>query len=99
MSAKIMCAPPPDCLWLAQAAERLGVQPRTLYTWRQRRVGPAGFRYLGRIVYRITVLDAYLAECEAADSHSNPALDPVGRTPESDIRIPAPRSHRRKKVA
>lgn len=88
MSAKTTLPPPAGCLWLPQAAERLGVKPRTLYTWRTRRVGPAGFRHAGRVVYRETALDAYLAECEAADSHSNPALNPVSRKPEPGIRIP-----------
>lgn len=88
MPAKTVLPPPPGCLWLSQAADRLGVKPRTLYTWRTNRRGPASFRHAGRVVYRESALDAYMAECEAADSHSNPALNPLQRTPVPDIAIP-----------
>lgn len=95
MSAKTDLAPPAGCLWLPQAAARLGVKPRTLHTWRQRRRGPASFRHAGRVVYREAAIDTYLAECEAADSHSNTAFNPVLNAPEAGIRIPEPRARRR----
>ena len=88
MSAKTILPPPAGCLWLPDAAARLGVKPRTLHTWRTRRVGPPGFRHAGRVVYRESAIEAYLAECEAADSHSNPALNPIKREPVPDIVIP-----------
>lgn len=59
-----------------EASVYLGVAASTLRTWRHRRVGPPSFRVGTKVVYRITALDAYLAECEMADSRSNPALDP-----------------------
>ncbi|MEV4739818.1 helix-turn-helix domain-containing protein [Streptomyces sp. NPDC049555] len=59
-----------------EAATYLGVAPSTLRTWRHRRTGPPSFRIGAKVVYRLTALDAYLAECEVADSRSNPALDP-----------------------
>lgn len=99
MSAKTVLPPPPGCLWLPQAADRLGVKPRTLHTWRQRRKGPASFRHAGRVVYRETALAEYLAECEAADSHSNRALDPTSRKPELDIAIPDRPKRRRTAAA
>jgi hypothetical protein len=77
--------PPEGCLWPKDAAKRLGVQPDTLKTWRYLRKGPASFKIGGRVVYRISVVDAFLAECEAADSRSNPALNPVLRAPEARI--------------
>ncbi|AJT67416.3 hypothetical protein T261_5800 [Streptomyces lydicus] len=65
-----------------EAAAYLGVAVPTLRTWRHRRRGPKSFRMEGRIVYRRTELDAYLDACEAADSRSNPDLDPLNRAPE-----------------
>lgn len=74
--------PPEGCLWPPQAAKRLGVKTDTLKTWRYLRKGPASFKIGGKVVYRIAAIDAYMAECEAADSHSNPALNPLLRAPE-----------------
>lgn len=100
MSTKKIPAPPAGCLWLPEAAARIGVSHRTLYTWRQLDKGPASFKYIGRVCYRETALDAHLAECEAADRHSNPALSPLNRAPEMDIAIPERRSRpSRRKVA
>ncbi|MEU3355247.1 helix-turn-helix domain-containing protein [Streptomyces sp. NPDC037389] len=59
-----------------EAATYLGVAPSTLRTWRHRRVGPPSFRMGAKVVYRLAALDAYLVECEMADSRSNPDLDP-----------------------
>ncbi|MEU2513233.1 helix-turn-helix domain-containing protein [Streptomyces syringium] len=59
-----------------EAAMYLGVAPSTLRTWRHRRVGPPSFRVGSKVVYRLNSLDAYLTECELADSRSNPDLDP-----------------------
>jgi hypothetical protein len=100
VSAKTDHAPPPGCLWLPQAAERLGVKPRTLHAWRTRNRGPAGFRYAGRVIYREEAIEAYLAECEAADRHSKPSAAP-GRAPQAQIIIPerANRPKRRKAAA
>lgn len=80
--------PPEDCLWQRQAAKRIGVKPETLRTWRYLRKGPASFKVAGRVVYKIAAIDAYLTECEAADSRSNPALNPLLRTPEPRISQP-----------
>lgn len=96
---RIALPPPPGCLWLPQAAARLGVRPRTLYTWRYLDKGPAGFRHTGRVVYEEAAIDAYMAECKAADRHSNPALNPVNRAPEPGIRIPdRPSRHGRRRA-
>lgn len=69
------------------AAAYLGVAPGTLRTWRHRRVGPKSFRLGGRIVYRRRALDDYLDACEAADSRSNPDLNPLNR-PQELKRVP-----------
>jgi predicted DNA-binding transcriptional regulator AlpA len=76
---------PKGLLWLEDAAEKLGVEKSTLYKWRQKRRGPASFKHAGRIVYRETAIDDYLDACEAADSHSNAALNPLNRLPQPRV--------------
>ena len=85
--------PPEGYLWLKQAAERLGVQPSTLYKWRHLNKGPASFKHAGKVMYREDAIPAYLAACEAADSRSNPELNPLNRRPKPHINSPA--NHRR----
>lgn len=65
-----------------QAAAYIGRTPKALYCLNDRRMGPASFRTGGRRMYRITALDAWLAEHEAQDSRSNLELDPTRRAPE-----------------
>lgn len=65
---------PPGCMWLTDAADYLGVPVSTLRKWRLRRYGPPGFSVGRRVAYRISVMDQWLADQEAADPHSNPAL-------------------------
>lgn len=89
MPAPTTLPPPPGLLWLDQAAELLGVKPDTLRTWRKQRRGPASFKYSGRVVYRETAIESYLAGCEAADSRSNPELNPLLRAPEPTIGRPS----------
>ncbi|MER7788606.1 helix-turn-helix domain-containing protein [Streptomyces sp. NPDC097640] len=77
MSSKPKKAPP-GCLLMADAADYLGYEISTLRKWRNvRKTGPASFKAGGKVVYRIAVLDAWLAAEEAADPHSNPALNPA----------------------
>lgn len=82
MPAPTTLPAPAGLLWLEDAAQRLGVQPSTLRKWRMNRRGPASFKHAGRVVYRETALADYLNGCEAADSRSNPALNPLLRKPE-----------------
>jgi predicted DNA-binding transcriptional regulator AlpA len=72
---------PAGFMWIDDAAEALGVEKSTLYTWRHKRRGPASFKHAGRVMYRKTAIDDYLNGCEAADSRSNPELNPVLRAP------------------
>ena len=44
-----------------QAAEILGVNPRTLEGWRQRGGGPVFVKYGGRVVYETSDLEAFKA--------------------------------------
>lgn len=64
--------PPAGCLWIDEAADYIGLRKNTLYKWRQLGTGPKGFPVGRRIAYRIEGLDAYLAECESADSDPEP---------------------------
>ncbi|MFJ2017477.1 helix-turn-helix transcriptional regulator [Streptomyces nodosus] len=71
-------------LTVKDAADYLGLSPRTLYVWRHRRQGPPSFRMgpRGRVMYRREALDAWIREQEQADSRSNTALNPVSSTPQ-----------------
>lgn len=77
---------PAGCLWLEETAPRLGVKPSTLRKWRLTGRGPASFKVEGRVVFKEAVVDAYLANCEAADPSSNPALSPLARAPRPHLR-------------
>ncbi|MFF1418009.1 helix-turn-helix transcriptional regulator [Streptomyces sp. NPDC058280] len=62
-----------------EAADYLGISPRTLYVWRHRRQGPPSFRMgvRGRVMYRLEELDAWVRRQEELDARSNPELSPV----------------------
>ncbi|WP_338673904.1 helix-turn-helix domain-containing protein [Streptomyces sp. SCSIO 30461] len=78
-------------LSVKDAAEYLGLSPRTLYVWRHRRQGPPSFRMgqCGRVMYRIDSLDAWIRQQEQADSRSNASLNPVNVNPRRRSRTPA----------
>ncbi|MFC3816627.1 helix-turn-helix transcriptional regulator [Lysobacter sp. GCM10012299] len=46
-----------------EAADRLGLSPRTLQDWRRRSCGPAFLKLGKRVAYRPTDLDEYEAAC------------------------------------
>jgi len=76
---------PAGFLWIEDAAEALGVQKSTLYKWRYLRKGPDSFKHAGKVIYRASEIQEYLGRCEAADSRSNPALNPLNRVPQPRI--------------
>jgi hypothetical protein len=78
---------PPGCIWLIDAADYLGYEVNTLRKWRLKKIGPPSFKVGGKVAYRVAALNAWLAEQEASDPHSNPALDPVNAPVE--VRLPA----------
>ncbi|MFF1792627.1 helix-turn-helix transcriptional regulator [Kitasatospora sp. NPDC058263] len=82
VNASAVRVPAPSLLTLDEAAAYIGRSPKGLRGLRERRTGPPGFRVGGRVMYRVAALDAWLAEHEALDSRSNPALDPTRRAPE-----------------
>lgn len=61
-------APPIGSVWIEEAAARLGVAKSTLYKWRMRKFGPQGYAVARRIAYKISVLDEYLHDCQAASA-------------------------------
>ncbi len=81
MTAIMRGRAPEGCVWLPEAAKRLGVEPSTLRKWRHRRVGPASFKHAGRVTYEVQALADYLDACKAADSRSNTAVAPATRKP------------------
>ncbi len=82
-SSTITSSPCPAAfLTLPQAAAYLGLSANTLYVWRHRRQGPPSFLMGRRVMYRITAIDAWVADQEKADSRSNPSLNPLNRRPE-----------------
>lgn len=85
MPAKTPGPAPAGFMWIEDAAKALGVEVGTLHKWRYRRKGPASFKHAGRVIYRATAIDDYLNGCEAADSHSNPALNPLNRVPQPRV--------------
>lgn len=68
-------------LTVKRAAAYLGISENTLYVWRHRREGPPSFRMGGRVMYRVSALDEWVAQQEAADSRSNHALSPLSCEP------------------
>ena len=64
------------------AAAYIGRTVKALRRMRERRVGPPSFISDGRVVWRVEELDRHLAKNEAADSRSNPDLDPTLKPPE-----------------
>jgi hypothetical protein len=86
MPARATGPAPAGCLWPEEVAPKLGVKISTLRKWRFAGRGPASFKVEGRVVYREMTVDAYLADCEAADPSSNPALSPLARAPRPHLR-------------
>lgn len=56
---------PPGCMWIADAADHLGLSIHTLYKWRQLDTGPRSFAIGRKVAYRIDVLEAYLDSLQA----------------------------------
>lgn len=69
-------------LTLNEAADYVRRTPKAMRRMRELRRGPASFKAGGRVMYRVTALDEWLATSEAADSRSNPGLDPTRRAPQ-----------------
>lgn len=51
---------------LAEVAEMIGVERDTLWSWRHREEGPESFKIGDKVVYRESLLLAWIAEREAA---------------------------------
>ncbi|HET7355354.1 MAG TPA: helix-turn-helix domain-containing protein [Nocardioidaceae bacterium] len=57
---------------LSQLASQLGVTVQTLYDLRSQGRGPRGFRVGRELRFRVTEVDAWLAQMEAADAERHP---------------------------
>jgi hypothetical protein len=56
-----------DLLDTPQVSELLNRPEGTLRQWRHRNIGPRGFRMVGRVVYRRSEVEAFIAAQEAAE--------------------------------
>jgi excisionase family DNA binding protein len=59
-------------LTLSQLAAQLGVTVQTLYDLRSQGRGPRGFRVGRELRFRVTEVDAWLAQLEADDAERHP---------------------------
>lgn len=59
-------------LTLSQLADQLGVTVQTLYDLRSQGRGPRGFRVGRELRFRVTEVDAWLAQLEADDAERHP---------------------------
>jgi len=59
-------------LTLSQLAAQLGVSVQTLYDLRSQGRGPRGFRVGRELRFRVSEVDAWLAQMEADDSERHP---------------------------
>lgn len=57
-------------LTIAQLADMLGCSHQALYNLRARGTGPASFRLAGKIRYRRSAVETWIADAEAADACS-----------------------------
>jgi excisionase family DNA binding protein len=57
---------------LSQLAARLGVNVQTLYDLRSQGRGPRGFRVGRELRFRVSEVDAWLAQMEADDAERHP---------------------------
>ena len=53
-----------------EAAEWLGLQPRTLEKWRARCKGPRYLKIASKVVYRLSDLESFVREVETSDSQT-----------------------------
>jgi hypothetical protein len=83
MSAEVLRSP---VLTLPEAAAYVRRTTKAMRRLREQRRGPDSFKAGGRIYYRVVALDNWLADAEAADSRSNPELDPTQVAPEPRAR-------------
>lgn len=59
-------------LTLSQLADQLGVSVQTLYDLRSQGRGPRGFRVGRELRFRVSEVDAWLAQLEADDAERHP---------------------------
>jgi hypothetical protein len=87
---------PEGCLWIEDAAPRIGVTLATLRKWRVHGKGPQGFPIGRYVAYRIADLDAFLEGQYRAATESDPVREHDSRPPEARL---APHSRRTRAAA
>jgi hypothetical protein len=61
-----------DLMTTAELSRKIKKPVGTLRQWRHRGFGPAGFRVGGTVVYRRSVVEAWITEQERAESQRAP---------------------------
>jgi excisionase family DNA binding protein len=61
---------------LSEAAAYLGIAAQTVYAWRSKGVGPVGVKLRGRVKYRQSDLDAWIAEQAEAEADRVKRINP-----------------------
>lgn len=59
-----------ELLTTAEVGQILRKPVGTLRQWRHRSFGPKGFRLGGTVVYRRSAVDAWIRDCEAAETRA-----------------------------
>ncbi|PZG97834.1 hypothetical protein C1I97_25195 [Streptomyces sp. NTH33] len=59
--AAAQSSPTSDLIYIDEIAERLGVRPNTIRTWRYKGRGPRTWRQNGRVVSTVEDIEKYLA--------------------------------------
>jgi predicted DNA-binding transcriptional regulator AlpA len=68
-----MAMPTDTLLSSEEVADRLGLTVATLWNWRWRGKGPASFKVGGRLRYRDSEVQRWLAEQEGQEQSNSPA--------------------------
>jgi len=87
---------PPGYLDKEAAAEQLGVEVRTLHTWRQRKTGCRSAVINGRLAYRPEWIAEYLAGFELPGRTPDPAPEAPATVRKARPDIVIPRQHNRR---
>ena len=60
MAAEQQKKNPARYIGTSDAAQQLGVDPSTMFAWRQKNTGPQYYRFGGRVLYALEDIEAYI---------------------------------------
>ncbi|MFJ5090019.1 helix-turn-helix transcriptional regulator [Streptomyces sp. NPDC088674] len=69
---KYSAPPPQGCVWIDEAADRLGLSKLTLYKWKQEDYGPKPFKVGRKLTYVETDIDDFLQACRNPNADRHP---------------------------